>query len=405
MTQTGTAAPKAAGEGLEDMVAGKSAISTIDGKKGVLTYRGISIHDLADHSNYEETVFLLWYGRLPKPVEMSEFTSHLRAEARLPESVAGWLKTLPPSANPMSLLRTGVSLLGLVDRQENAKSTPDAGDTPGNLLGQLGPGQPGFGPAHPSTQKAIRLTGQLVALVAAIQRLIKGQPFVQPAAGKSLAYNFLLQMTGQEPDAETVKIFDTCLVLHADHEFNASTFTARVSASTLTDLHSAVVAAVCALKGPLHGGANTEVMHMLLEVRDPAKAKEWVKDALTQKKKIMGFGHRMYKGEDPRATHLRKMSEYLCKKVGKPEWYLLSKNIEDAMWELKTIKPNVDFYSASTYYCLGIDPDLYTPIFAMSRISGWIAHALEQQGHNRIMRPVADYVGLENVPYVAIEKR
>jgi citrate synthase len=393
-----------AGEGLEDMVAGKSSISTIDGKKGVLTYRGISIHDLADHSSFEETVFLLWYGRLPRKAELEALCQKLWKECRLPEAVANQLKALPAAANPMSLLRTGVSLLGLADPQEDL--TGEA-EKPGSepLIGQLEEGAPGFGPGHPSTLKAIRLTGQITALVAAIQRLKKGQPFVQPAVGKSLAHNFLLMMTGSAPDEETVRILDQCLVLHADHEFNASTFTARVSCSTLTDLHSAVVAAVCALKGPLHGGANTEVMHMLLEVKDPAKAKAWVKEALEKKKKIMGFGHRMYKGEDPRATHLRKMSEYLCSKVGKPEWYQLSKNIEDAMQEFKSIKPNVDFYSASTYYCLGIDPELYTPIFAMSRVSGWIAHILEQQAHNRIMRPVAEYVGKENVSYLPIEKR
>jgi citrate synthase len=194
-------------------------------------------------------------------------------------------------------------------------------------------------------------------------------------------------------------------VLHADHEFNASTFAARVTAGTLSDLHSAVVAAIGALKGSLHGGANTEVMQMLREISDPAQAKEWVKDALAKKKKIMGFGHRMYKTEDPRATHLRRMSEYLCKKVGQAEWFEVSRSIEEAMLELKNIRPNVDFYSASTYYCLGIDPEIYTPIFAISRMSGWAAHILEQLANNRLIRPSAEYVGIENQAYTPMNQR
>ncbi len=395
----------ASGEGLEDIVAGKSAISTIDGKRGVLTYRGISIHDLADHSTFEETVYLLWYGRLPKAVELRNFCEQAWAEVRLPKDVVAQLHSLPDDANPMSLLRTGVSLLGLSDPEEGGSNAPEQPAPGVNLIGQLGPEAPGFGPNHPNSKKAVRLLGQMAALVAAIQRLQKHQDLVAPRPGKSIAYNFLLMLTGKEPDEEATRIFDTCLILHADHEFNASTFTARVAAGTLSDLHSAIVAAVCALKGPLHGGANTAVMKMLMEVQDPARAQDWVKDALDKKKKIMGFGHRMYKGEDPRATHLRKMSESLCAKVGRPDLYELSKNIETAMFALKQIKPNVDFYSASVYYSLGIDPELYTPIFAMSRVSGWIAHVLEQLANNRLIRPVADYVGRQDVPYAPLAQR
>src|SRR5258708_10673918 len=278
-----------AGVGFEDIGAGKSAISTVVGKKGVLPYGGISIHDLAEHSTFEETAYLLWYGRLPKVVELRHFCEQVWQELVLPKDVVAQLKMLSPDANPMSLLRTGVSLLGLSDQDEGASNNPEFPAPGVNLIGQLNDGGPGFGPNHPNTKKAIRLLGHLTSLVAFIQRLIKHQEFVEPQRGKSLAYNFLLILTGKNPDDETVRILDKCLVLHADHEFNASTFTARVAAGTLTDLHSPVVAAIGALKGPLHGGANTAVANMLLEIQDPKIAKEWVKDGLETKKQIMGF--------------------------------------------------------------------------------------------------------------------
>lgn len=394
-----------AGAGLEDIVAGQTSISTIDGKRGVLTYRGISIHEMADNSSFEETVFLLWYGRLPQAKELESFRNALSREMILEPQVAAWLKSLPANANPMSLLRTGVSLLGLADAEEGASVTPEAYKEGFLYMGQLTPGAPGYGRDHAQSRKAIRLMGRMTALVPAIQRVMKGQPFVDPAPGKSVAFNFLRCLTGQDPDAANEKIFDKCLILHADHEFNASTFTARVACATLSDLHSCIVAAIGALKGPLHGGANTEVMHMLLEVGDPAKAKAWVKDALEKKKKIMGFGHRMYKTEDPRATHLRRMSESLCAKVGKPQWFQMSQLIEEAMWELKAIKPNVDFYSASTYYCMDIDPEMFTPIFALSRLSGWTAHVFEQQANNRLIRPVGDWVGPQEAHWMPMEQR
>jgi citrate synthase len=391
--------------GLEDIVAGQTSVSTIDGKRGVLTYRGISIHEMADNSSFEETVFLLWYGFLPQEKELNTFKEALGRETLLDPKVATWLKTLPADANPMSLLRTAVSLLGLVDSDEGCSVNPEPWKDGFRYMGQLTPGAPGFGRDHPAARKAIRLLGRMTCLVPAIQRVMKGQDFVAPVPGKSIAFNFLRCLTGTDPDAANEAIFDKCLILHADHEFNASTFTARVAASTLSDLHSAVVSAIGALKGPLHGGANTEVMHMLLEVKTPANAKAWVKDALEKKRKIMGFGHRMYKTEDPRATHLRRMSESLCAKVGKPEWYEMSKLIEEAMWELKAIKPNVDFYSASTYYCMGIDPDMFTPIFALSRLSGWTAHVLEQQAHNRLIRPVGEYMGPQEAHWTPMESR
>jgi citrate synthase len=394
-----------AGAGLEDIVAGQTSISTIDGKRGVLTYRGISIHEMADHSSFEETVFLLWYGYLPKPKELESFREELAAEMVLEPRVAAWLKSLPAEANPMSLLRTGVSLLGLVNKDEGCSVTPEPWKEGFRYMGQLTPGAPGYGRDHAQSRKAIRLLARMTCLVPAIQRVMKGQDFVEPKPGKSIAFNFLRCLNGTDPDAGSENIFDKCLILHADHEFNASTFTARVACATLSDLHSCVVAAIGALKGPLHGGANTEVMRMLLEVGDPAKAKAWVKDALEKKKKIMGFGHRMYKTEDPSATHLRQMSESLCSKVGKPQWYEMSRLIEEAMWELKAIKPNVDFYSASTYYCMGIDPEMYTPIFALSRLSGWTAHIYEQQCNNRLIRPVGDWVGPQEAHWVEMDKR
>jgi citrate synthase len=394
-----------AGGGLEDIVAGQTSISTIDGKRGVLTYRGISIHEMADHSSFEETVFLLWYGRLPKAAELETFRQAVSRETILEPKVAAWLKTLPNDANPMSLLRTGVSLLGLVDPEEGASVSPEAYKEGFKYMGQLTPGAPGFGPEHPQSRKAIRFLGRMTVLVAAIQRVMKKQDFVEPSPGKSVAFNFLRCLNGTDPDAASEKIFDKCLILHADHEFNASTFTARVACATLSDLHSSVVAAIGALKGPLHGGANTEVMKMLLEVKTPDNAKAWVKDALEKKKKIMGFGHRMYKTEDPRATHLRRMSESLCTKVGKPELYEMSKLIEEAMWELKAIKPNVDFYSASVYYSMNIDPELFTPIFALSRLSGWTAHIFEQQANNRLIRPVGEWVGPNEAHWVEMDQR
>jgi citrate synthase len=394
-----------AGAGLEDMVAGQTSISTIDGKRGVLTYRGISIHEMADHSSFEETVFLLWYGRLPKADELVAFKSAIGRESILEPKVAAWLKTLPGDANPMSLLRTGVSLLGLADPEEGASVSPEAYKEGQKYMGQLTPGAPGFGPEHPASRKAIRTLGRMTCLVAAIQRIMKKQDFVEANPSKGVAFNFLRCLNGVDPDAANEAIFDKCLILHADHEFNASTFTARVACATLSDLHSCVVAAIGALKGPLHGGANTEVMHMLLEIGTPDKATAWVKDALEKKKKIMGFGHRMYKTEDPRATHLRRMSESLCAKVGRPELYEMSKLVEEAMWDLKAIKPNVDFYSASVYLCMGIDPEMFTPIFALSRLSGWTAHIYEQQSNNRLMRPVGEWVGANEAHWVEMDQR
>ena len=394
--------PKA---GLEKVVAGQTAVSKVVGDPGALIYRGYNIHDLTVNSNFEETIFLLWYGRLPLKDELETFTRMIAAESLLPDEVKDALRGLPRHANPMSLLRTGVSILGLCHPEESAHVEPDA-YVPGHMyMGQLTPEGPGFLPDHVNSRKAERLMGRMVPLVAAIQRHIKGEDFVDPLPGKGVAFNFLRCLNGVDPDEETEKIFDKCLILHADHGFNASTFAARVASGTLTDVHSAMVAAVCTLKGHLHGGANTKVMESLIEIGDANNVETWVKNALEERKKIMGIGHRVYKGEDPRATHLRTMSETLCKKTGNDKWWDISKKLEDMVWELKGIKPNVDFYSASTYYCLGIDPQMYTPIFALSRTSGWLAHILEQLANNRLIRPASDYVGNWDLSYVPIQDR
>ncbi len=393
-----------AGGGLEGIIAGQTAISTIDGKLGVLTYRGLSIHDVADHCSFEECIWLLWFGRLPKKSELDTFNQKLWAEIKLPSETEALIKQFPGDANPMSLLQAAVANLALTERKykEDNNATPANGQS---MMGQLKSDGSGYAMDSANVARAIRLTAQMGPLVAALQRVMKGQALIQPTPGKSIAFNFLRCMTGTDPDQQTEKMFDKCLVLHADHEFNASTFTARVAAGTLTDPHSAVVAAIGALKGPLHGGANTAVARMLLEIKDPKIAKEWVKDGLEKKKKIMGFGHRMYKTEDPRATHLRKMSEELCKKTGHEYMYLLSREVEQAMLEIKNIYPNVDFYSASVYYCMGIDLEMYTPIFALSRVSGWLAHVMEQLANNRLIRPEGEWVGPVGVEYVPIDKR
>jgi citrate synthase len=296
------------------------------------------------------------------------------------------LRLFPRAATPMEVLRTAVSSLGHYD--------PDSGNT-----------------AHDaSLRKAMRLTARLGSIVTAHERLRQGQEPVKPKPGESIAWNFLYTLTGKEPEALFVKILDLCLILHADHEWNASTFAARVTAATMSDMYSSVTSAIGTLKGPLHGGANEAVMRVLLEVGDPDKAKDWVKDALAKKVKIPGFGHRVYKTEDPRATVLRKYAEQLGKHTGQTKWYEISKVIDTEMLEYtqregKKIYPNVDFYSASVYYTMGIPVQLFTPIFAMSRISGWTAHILEQWENNRLIRPRAEYTGPLRLPYVPIDQR
>jgi citrate synthase len=375
---TTAAKPKA---GLEDTVATSSAICYLDGDRGVLAYCGYDIHDLAKHATFEEVCFLLWRRRLPTRAELGDLQSQLVAARPLPEPILRLIRQLP-SGNAMDLLRTLTSALGHYD--------PDAADN----------SQPA------NDRKAVRLTAQIGSLVAALGRISAGHGPIAPDPVLSHAANFLYMLTGERPSALATRAFDVALILHADHELNASTFAARVAAATLTDIHSAIVAAIGTLKGPLHGGANADVMRLLLEIGAVEKADEVIRAKLARKEKIPGFGHRVYHTEDPRATHLRQMSRELGQRAGQPVWYEMSQRIEALVKSEKKLNANVDFYSASTYYALGIPIDLFTPIFAVSRISGWTAHVLEQYANNRLIRPRAEYIGPEYPQrYVALESR
>jgi citrate synthase len=376
---TTTQAPK----GLEGIVATTSSICYIDGDQGVLAYRGIDIHELADHSNFEETCYLLWYGKLPTPKELKDFRERLTEERRLDPAIIDLLRTAPPQTLPMDVLRTAVSTLSFYD-PEDTKNDHEA-----NL------------------HKAFRLTSQIAMIVAAYDRLRKGKSVVDPDRSLSHAANFLLMLNGTKPSETAERALDIALILHADHELNASTFAARVVAATLSDMHSAVTAAIGALKGPLHGGANEAIFHILQAIdKSATDPVEYVKGMLAQKKKIPGFGHRVYHTEDPRATHLRKMSSDLGKSNGQTQWFEMSRKIEEFVKIEKKLNANVDFYSASTYHILGIDVDLFTPVFAVSRISGWAAHVIELLDDNRLIRPRADYIGpAYPQQYVPIERR
>jgi citrate synthase len=369
------------GTGLRNVVAGESAICSIDGERGVLAYRGIDIHALAERSTFEEVVFLLHRGQLPRPAELAAFTSELVRERAVPAPLVAVLRLLPPDTHPMTSLRTLVSALGAFD--------PDAGNE---------------NPAA-NARKALRLTAQMATVVALVERVRKGQPAPLPDPALSHAANFLFMLTGEKPSATAERAMDMALILHADHEFNASTFAARVAASTLADLHGAITSALATLKGPLHGGANEAVMKTLQEIGAPERAEGWVREALAAKKKIMGFGHAVYRTEDPRATHLRRMSRQLGEAGRDGRWYELSEKIEDLVRAQKGLNANVDFYSASVYRSLGIPTDLFTPVFAVSRIAGWTAHVLEQLANNRLIRPESEYTGPRDVEYVPIDRR
>jgi citrate synthase len=359
-------------KGLEGVVANQSAICHVFGEEGRLIYRGYDIHDLADHSTFEETAYLLVQGDLPRRDQLKTFIADLKAVQKLPKVVQRVIKDAPLNANPMNVLRTAVSASVFDD--------PDKGDDS----------------AAAEYRKAVRLIAQLPTMVASFHRLRSAQKPLAPRRGLNLAANFLYMTSGAVPDAATVKALDVALILHADHELNASTFAARVIAATLADMHGAVTGALAALAGPLHGGANTAVMKMLLEIGTPDRAEAWVRAALAQKQKIMGFGHRVYRTEDPRAAHLRRMSEQLGRNAGQPQWFAIQQILEDVMRRERGLYCNVDFYSASMYYVMGIPLDLYTPIFALSRVSGWCAHVLEQHADNRLIRPRAEYVGAMN---------
>ncbi|HZP03717.1 MAG TPA: citrate synthase [Terracidiphilus sp.] len=371
------------GKGLEGIVAANSGICWIDGDAGVLSYRGIDIHELAQHSTFEETTFLLWNGFLPNQSALRDFRSQLAAARQLSPKVIELMRGFPTTATPMEVLRTTVSALSFYDADEK-DNTHDA-----------------------NVRKAYHLTSQIAMIVAIYDRIRKGKEIVPPDHSLSHAGNFLWMLNGEKPSETATRTLDIALILHADHELNASTFAARVIAATLSDIHSAITGAIGALKGPLHGGANEGVMRLLLTIdKAGADPVEYVKNMLEAKQKISGFGHRVYKTEDPRATHLRRMSEQLGKDAGQPKWYEMSRSIELFINKEKKLNANVDFYSASTYTTLGIDIDLFTPIFAVSRIAGWTAHVIEQLDDNRLIRPRADYIGpAYPTPWIAVEKR
>jgi len=373
--------PEGAKAGLEGIVAAKTAICYIDGLEGRMIYGGYDIHDLAAHANFEETAYLLWHGALPTQAQLDSLNIDLVTHRKLPGKFLSLLRAFATDASPMDALRTSVSSLGLYD-EDLTDNSPEA-----NL------------------RKAVRLTAQLATVTAAYYRLRSNKDLINPNPKLSHAANFLYMLTGETPDPLHARAFDIALILHADHELNASTFAARVTAGTLSDMHSAITSAIGTLKGPLHGGANQDVMNMLIEIGDIEETERIVKEKLAAKVKIPGFGHRVYKTEDPRATHLRKLSKELGEKTGNLKWYDMSRRIETIVMDEKKIACNVDFYSASVYHTMGIPIELFTPIFACSRISGWTAHLLEQYADNRLIRPVGEYIGTTNETYIPIESR
>ncbi|WP_088068571.1 citrate synthase [Gottfriedia luciferensis] len=366
--------------GLEGVVAATTSISSII--DDTLTYVGIGIDELAEFASFEEVVYLLWHRKLPTKVQLKEFSAQLADHAELPVEVINFLKATDfKNVHPMTVLRTFISMLALYDKNAEAM------DSDSNYL------------------KAIQLQAKVSTFVAAFSRIRQGLEPVAPRKDFSFAANFLYMLTGEEPNEIAEEAINKALVLHADHELNASTFTARVCVATLSDIYSGVTAAIGALKGPLHGGANESVMKMLAEIGEIDNVESYIQEKMDHKAKIMGFGHRVYRGGDPRAKHLKEMSRQLGAITGELKWYTMSEKIEEIVTTQKNIPPNVDFYSASVYHSLGIEHDLFTPIFAISRMSGWTAHILEQYENNRIIRPRADYTGPEKNSYIPIEER
>jgi citrate synthase len=371
-------------KGLEGIVAAETKMSFIDGEKGVLEYVGIPIGELATHSTFEETVFLLWNLRLPTKAELEKFQHELRKRYELPAGMAQRLLALPRDAKPMHMLRTMVSALSMHDL------TPDAND------------------AASLREKALNILARTPTLLAYFHRYRSGMPLVAPDPGLGIAENFLYMLNGERPTATMAKALDVCLVLHADHGLNNSTFSARVVMSTVSDMYSAITAAIGSLKGPLHGGANEGVMVMLNEIASVEAAEKYVLEKLAKKDKIMGFGHRIYKSYDPRAKHLQVLAKQLATETGNAGLYEKSKRIEDVMGTAaaaKGIYPNVDFYSATTYHCIGLPLDLFTPVFVIARVGGWAGHVIEQMGDNRLFRPDVDYKGPREVKYTPMGGR
>lgn len=367
--------------GLEDVVAGQSAICFIDGKEGRLIYRGYSAVELSEKASFEEVVYLLWNGSLPNRSQLEALDAEIKANRSLGEPIKALLNSLPKDTSPMDALRTAVSLAGIYD-PDGGKMDPEA-----------------------NRRKAVRLVAQIPTMVAHFDRVRQGKDAVAPDAGLSLAENFLYMLHGAKPSELEAGVFNTALVLHADHELNASTFSARVTAGTLSDLYSAITSAIGTLKGPLHGGANEQVMHMLKEIGSVENVKPWLEKAFSEKRKVMGFGHRVYRTEDPRATVLRRLSKELAEKAGDLKYFNMLREIESTITANKKLFPNVDFYSGSAYVSMGIPVEIFTPVFAMSRISGWTAHVLEQYSDNRLIRPRAEYTGPTHLNFVPLASR
>lgn len=366
--------------GLEGVIACTTGISSI--VDATLCYRGYTIEDLAEHCSYEEVVFLLWNDRLPTEAELSDFSSSLRNEMKIDSAKMDVIKLLPTkNVHPMAWLRSAVSCLALWDNEAQDES------------------------AEANNRKAIRLTAKMATLAAAFERIRNGKEVLEPKSDKPIAWNFLYMLNGEEPNNAAVNVMDKCLTLHADHELNCSAFASRVTASSLSDMYSSVTSAIGALKGPLHGGANEQVMLMLKNIGTVEKAEEWIKGALANKELVMGFGHRVYKNGDPRAKILRDISKEMTEKSPEPHWFEMSVLIDDTVRNEKGLLPNVDFYSATVYYSMGIPIDMYTPIFAVSRVSGWIAHILEQYSNNRIYRPRGQWSGKTNQKWVPFSQR
>ena len=373
--------PTVSTAGLRDVIAVTSSICSVDGVQGKLSYRGYEIRDLAEHSTFEEVVYLLWHGELPSAPQLEQHVAGLMAERELPPQILALLTTFPHTATPMAVLRTAVSALAMYDADAADMSRPA------------------------NVRKAVHLTARIPTIVAAFDRLRNGRQSIAPRAGQSLAAGLLYMLTGDDPDPEDVRMMDVALILHADHELNASTFAAREVASTLADMYGAVTAAVATLAGPSHGGANENVMRMLEAIGTPEQTPAWVEAALGRRERIMGFGHAVYRTEDPRATILRELSHSIGVRKGDTRWYEMSLLVEQVVREQKQLYPNVDFYSASAYHALGIPTDLFTPIFACSRIAGWTAHVLEQYDNNRLMRPRAEYTGYTGRVYLPVAAR
>ncbi|WP_404404267.1 citrate synthase [Jeotgalibacillus malaysiensis] len=366
--------------GLENVVATTSSISSII--DDTLTYVGYNIDDLTENASFEEIIYLLWHLRLPKENELAELKQQLADNMAIPDEVIAQIKAMPvDKVHPMAAVRTAVSALGLFDEEADVMEE------------------------KANYRKAVRLQAKIATIVTAFARIRKGQEPIAPKADLSFAANFLYMLNGELPEDIEVEAMNKALVLHADHELNASTFTARVCVATLSDVYSGVTAAIGALKGPLHGGANEQVMKTLTEIGSVENVESVIRKKLENKEKIMGFGHRVYQQGDPRAKHLREMSKKLTELRGESKWYEMSVKIEEIVTSEKKLPPNVDFYSASVYHSLGIDHDLFTPIFAVSRISGWLAHILEQYSNNRLIRPRAEYTGPGMQEYVPVEKR